>query len=314
MTADESLTLNFIIGCTASGKSAAAFELARRIEAELICVDSMKVYRGMDIGTAKPGTEKREQVPHHLIDVADPSEEFNVARYVELADAAARDIAGRHRPIICVGGTALYIKSLSQGLFEGPGESAEIRRRLRQEAEELGVEALHARLSSFDPEAAQRIHRNDYRRIERALEVYEISGQRISTLQTQWSATHYRHNCRFVGLRRDKQEQSRRINERVRRMMDEGLLEEVRGLLERSCPMSKQASQAVGYVELIDHLAGRIALDDAIERIKINSRRLAKSQRTWFKRFSDVTWIDVTETDTLDAVVGQIKSWYDSAP
>lgn len=302
--------LTFIIGCTASGKSKLGFELARRIGGEILAVDSMKVYRRMDIGTAKPGPAERSAVPYHLIDVVEPHEPFNAAAYVHCADAAIHDIARRGSPILVVGGTALYIKGLCEGLFEGPGENPELRATLRRRAAAEGTPALHRELQQVDPQAAERIHPNDFQRIERALEVFAATGQPISALQTQWKEAPQRYHCRFAGLRRVKEDQSRRINQRVRRMMEAGLLEEVRRLLADPRPLSVQARQAVGYAELIEHLQGGCSLEDAVERIKINSRRLAKHQRTWFRRFPGVTWFDVAEDEPVEAVLERLWVWY----
>ena len=174
-----------ILGVTASGKNALAFELAKRIEAEIISVDSMKVYRRMDIGTAKPSFEKRQQLAYHLIDVLEPCEAFSVDQFLDLTESAAADIQGRGKPVVAVGGTAMYIKALLFGLFEGPGSDQKIRGHLQKSAKEVGLEPLHLKLQQVDPEAAERIHPNDEKRIVRALEVYEITGQPISFFQKQ---------------------------------------------------------------------------------------------------------------------------------
>ncbi len=306
----STLNLTFVIGCTACGKSSAGFELARRIGGELVVCDSMKVYRRMNIGTAKPSDRQLAAVPHHLVDVVEPWEEFSVARYVALADQAIQEIHGRRRPVVVVGGTALYLKGLAEGLFEGPGEDPAFREQLRRRAETHGTERLHAELQRIDPEAAARIHPNDYRRVERALEVFERSGLPISQMQTQWAAGARRYDCRFAGLRRDKDEQSRRINARVRRMMQDGWLDEVRGLLAGERPLSRAAAQAVGYRELIDHVRGTLPLAEAVEQIKIRTRQLAKSQRTWFRRFPAVTWLDLDPDDPPDRVADRLGDWY----
>lgn len=298
--------LTFIIGCTACGKSAVSFELARQLDAEIIVVDSMKVYRRMDLGTGKPSAEKQAAIPYHLIDVVEPSEEFSVARYVPMADRAIAEIHTRGKQILVVGGTALYIKGLSQGMFEGPGQDAEIREQLRERAQREGLQVLHDELRRIDPEAADRIHPNDYRRIERALEVYKIGGIPISKLQTQWASEPDRFDCRFVGLRRGLSDLNRRINTRVKRMLKADLLGEVRALLAEDQPLSTQACQAVGYAQLIDHLSGRLSLEDAGEQIKIQSRRLGKMQRTWFKRFLSVDWFDIEEHESSDSIVDRI--------
>lgn len=295
----EKVELFVLLGCTACGKGAVGREVARRLGAEIVSVDSMKVYRRMDIGTAKPSAAEMGDVAHHLIDVAEPSEYFSAARYVELADEAIVNIAGRGRPILAVGGTALYLKSLTQGLFEGPGADPKIRERLRQEAREHGTEALHRRLEAVDPEAARRIHPRDLRRIERALEVYLLTGTPISTLQRQWEPGKMRYRCRFIGLRRSQEDLHRRINARVRRMFEQGFVDECRRLLAEIPPPGPQARQAIGYAQVFAHLEGRISLDEAFEETKIQTRRLAKAQRTWFRGWPDIRWLDVDPDEPI---------------
>ncbi|MCH8806663.1 MAG: tRNA (adenosine(37)-N6)-dimethylallyltransferase MiaA [Planctomycetes bacterium] len=290
-----------ILGCTASGKGALGRALAQRLDAEIISIDSMKVYRGMDIGTAKPAPEQRRAVPHHLIDVADPWESFSAARFVELADRAVDEVHRRGRPVIAVGGTVLYFKSFYHGLFAGPQADPLIRERIRRRAEREGLDALHAELAAVDPAAAERIHRNDLRRIERALEIHELTGRPISELQTQWSQNAPRRGdwtWSLIGLRREREPVNRRINDRVRRMIDEGLVEEARRLHSDPRGVSAQARQAVGYAELFELFEGRLTLDQAIEQIKIQSRRLAKQQRTWLKRLPEIRWLDVDDGES----------------
>jgi len=296
-----SRSLTFIIGCTGSGKGSLGRELARRTGGEIISIDSMKVYRRMDIGTAKPSLEVRRQIPHHLLDIVEPSEEFSVAQYVKHAEAAIADIQARRRPVFVVGGTPLYIKALSEGLFEGPGADPILRARLIATAEREGRDVLYERLRRVDPTAAERIHPNDLRRIVRALEVFELTGQPISALQEQWDRDHTKYECVFIGLRREREDQAHRINERVRHMIAEGLVDEVRSLLAEPKPLSTAARQALGYAEIIQHLEGRCTLADAVEMIKINTRQFAKAQRTWFKRFARVEWIDLSpDADAAD--------------
>jgi tRNA dimethylallyltransferase len=295
-----------ILGCTASGKGGLASALATELGGEIVSVDSMKVYRGMDIGTAKPSPQQRAAVPHHLIDVADPWESFSAARFVEFADRAVGEIHGRSCPVIAVGGTVLYFKCFYEGMFAGPSADAAIRAEIRARAAREGLETLHAELARVDPEAATRIHRNDLRRIERALEVYRLTGRRISELQRQWDNESVRRpewSWVLIGLRRERDATSRRVNERVRRMIVGGLVEEARRIWSDPRGVSNQARQAVGYAELFDHFAGRLRLEDAIERIKINSRRLAKQQRSWLKRLPNVRWIDVAESDEIASLL-----------
>ena len=292
----------FILGCTAVGKSAVGVEVARRIGAEIVSVDSMMVYRRMDIGTAKPSREVRAEIPHHCIDIVEPSESFSVARYLTFADEAIDKISSAGKPVLLVGGSALYIKAVSEGLFEGPGANPEIRQALKARAAAEGLSALHAELAKVDPDAARRISPRDEKRIIRALEVYELTGEPISRLQQQWDNQQFRYDCVFIGLRRPKEEINRRINARVKEMIRKGLRDEVASLLAEPKGLSDQARQALGYAEMIEHLKGKYTLEQAIERIKINTRQFAKRQRTWFRHFRDVQWIDIQEDDTIEKV------------
>ncbi len=308
----DKIPLYLLIGCTAGGKSRTAFELARRLGGEIVSVDSMKIYRRMDIGTAKPSPAARAAIPHHLIDVVEPSDGFSLARYLDEADTAIRAIHARGKPVIAAGGTMLYVQGLLAGVFEGPGGDPAFRASLRARAEREGSAALHQELTRIDPEAASRIHPNDLRRIERALEVHHVTGRPISTLQTQWSQAESPYETRLVALRRDKEDANRRINARVKRMMEEGLAEEVRALLDEPRGIGEQAAQAVGYAELIEHFQGRLPLEDAIERIKINSRRLGKHQRTWMRRMPGVQWVDVDANDDVERVADRVlATWQD---
>lgn len=290
-----------ILGVTASGKGSLGFELAKALNGEIISVDSMKVYRRMDIGTAKPPLEKRRQIPCHLIDVVEPSESFGVDRFLELTAAAAAQIQSAGKQVVAVGGTAMYIKALLHGLFEGPASDAALRQRLIDDIARTGLPALHNRLAAIDPQAAARIHPNDQRRIVRALEVFELTGRPISALQQQWDSDAAADWC-VLGLRRPKDIESARINLRVKRMAERGLRDEVERLLAEPAPLSKQARAAIGYAEVIAHLEGQGSWDEAVEQIKVNTRKLAKAQRTWFKTFRTVRWLDIAETDTLDTV------------
>jgi len=277
-----------VLGPTASGKSELALELARRTGGEILSVDSMQVYRAMDVGTAKPSLEEQREVPHHLIDVVAPDEVFTVARFVELADATIADARQREVPLIATGGTPLYYKALFEGLFEGPPADEALRESLRA----LGGEELHRRLSAVDPAAAARIHANDERRLVRALEVHALTGRPISSFQTDWEGAQHRHTAVWVGLGWEKEAINRRINARVKAMIAAGWVEEVRGLVERYGTLSPTAAEATGYAELIAHVAGRLSLADAVEQIKIGTRQLARRQMKWFRRWGRVTWID----------------------
>jgi tRNA dimethylallyltransferase len=281
------LPILVIIGPTASGKSDLAMTVARQSGAEILTVDSMQVYLGMDIGTAKPSKAEQAQVPHHILDLVGCDEVFTVARFVESADRTIADAAARKQPLIVTGGTPLYYKALFEGLFEGPGANAEVRRRLTA----LPNDELARRLAEVDPAAAARIHVNDLKRLVRALEVFELTGRPISSFQTEWTDPSPRHPAIWVGLSWDREVLNRRINARVKAMLAAGWLEETRQLLARYGTLSKTAAEATGYRELIEHLSGRMSLEDAVEQIKIATRQLARRQMKWFRRFPGVMWL-----------------------
>lgn len=278
--------ITVILGPTASGKSSLAMAVAQRTGGEILSVDSMQVYRGMDIGTAKPTAAEQAMVRHHLIDVVDPDVDFTVAQFMERADAVIADAATRNVPLIITGGTPLYYKALFEGLFEGPAADPAVRAKLA----ESSPEELHARLTQVDPAAAARIHVNDTRRMLRALEVFELTGKPITDHQQQWDAPH-RHAATWFGLQWDKDVLNRRINARVKEMLAAGWVEETRGLVDRYARLSKTAGEATGYHELIDHVHGPMSLDDATEQIKIATRQLARRQTKWFRRWGQVKWL-----------------------
>lgn len=288
MTGTRINPLLVILGATASGKSAVAHELAHRSGGEILCVDSMTVYRGMNIGTAKPTEQEQREVPYHLLDVVEPDDSFTVARFVELADSVIADAARRGVPLIATGGTPLYYKALFQGLFDGPPADAPLRARLIAQ----GNAAMHARVTEVDPPAAERIHINDTKRLVRALEVYELTGRPISSFQQEWTTGQLRHPATFIGLNWEKELLNRRINARVKSMIEAGWIDEVRGLLARFGRLSKTACEATGYAELIDCIQHGGELDAAIEKIKIATRQLARKQLKWFRRFEGVRWIN----------------------
>jgi tRNA dimethylallyltransferase len=298
-----------ILGVTASGKGRLAFDLAQDMDAEVISIDSMKVYRRMDIGTAKPSIEARRRVKYHLIDIIEPSDSFSVGAFRDAAlDAAAR-IKSRNKKVIAVGGTALYIKALLYGLFEGPGTDRNVRAELQEKARLHGLAELHRELTTLDPQAAERINPNDSKRIIRALEVHRITGKPISSLQRQWNGHGAARDWTIIGLRREKTEESKRINRRVKEMIEAGLVDEVKSLLAEDKPLSKQARCAIGYAEIIEYLNGKIELEDAVELVKKNTRRLAKNQRTWFKTFADVRWFDIEPDETAGETFGRVKTF-----
>ncbi len=301
----------FIMGCTASGKGALGREIARRKGGRIVSVDSMKIYRRMNIGTAKPTAELLAEIPHYCVDIAEPSESFSVARFVQAADAAITETRSANAILLATGGTSLYVKALSEGLFEGPSADAELRASFARRAQAEGLATLHAELGEVDAQAADRIHPNDAKRIFRALEVYKLTGKALSEHQRQWDSGQRRYDCVFIGIRRQKENLHGRINARVRRMFDAGLVDEVASLLAEPTGIAAQAAQAVGYAEIINHINGKCTFDEAFERIKINTRRLAKKQRTWQRRWPDVHWFDVTDDDTAEGVADRVMKEID---
>lgn len=292
----------FLVGATASGKGAVAYGLAERLGAEILSLDSMKLYRGLDAGTNKPAAALRDRVPTHLVDVVDPSEEFSVERYRDEALRIASEVRGRgHRPLF-VGGTPLYLKALLSGLFEGPSADLSLRGRLEAEAVERGAPALHARLASVDPEAARRIHPHDLRRIVRALEVHELTGRPISEWQRQWGTE--RADVLTIGIRRDREDLKRRIAERVDAMFASGLVEETRRLAASPAGLSRTAAKAIGTRQVIDALAGRHSMEEARRLTVRETVRYARQQLAWFRRFPGLVWIDVRPGITIGEAVG----------
>lgn len=294
-----------ILGVTAGGKGKLAFELAKKIDAEIISIDSMKVYRRMDIGTAKPSKEIQKQINYHLIDVVEPSQSFSVDIFLNLAEQALKQIESKNKSVIAVGGSAMYIKAMLYGIFEGPGTNEQIRRQLKGQITQTSLAELYKQLTAVDSDAADRIHPNDEKRIIRALEVYHLTGKPISSYQQQFDSPQPKGNWKIIGLHREKTDESRRINARVKKMFQAGLIDEVKNLLAEDKPLSIQARSAIGYAEIIDYLAGKETLEKAIEKIKINTRRFAKAQRTWFKTFKNVHWLDVSGDDDIEHILAK---------
>lgn len=296
----------FLTGPTAAGKTSVGIELARRLDAEIVSLDSMALYRGMDIGTAKPSPEQRGAVPHHLLDVIDPHEEFSVAQYRTAAQACVEDVLARGRTALFVGGTPLYLKALLRGLFEGPAADWQFREQLRSTATTEGPAALHRRLAQVDPESAARLHPNDQRRIIRALEVFEQTGHPISRLQQQFDRGLTAERCRVFVLNWPRRVLHARIHRRVEQMFQLGLLDEVRGLLAGPAPLSRTARKAVGYREVIEHLEGRRGLPETLELVATHTRQLAKRQMTWFRGLSECRFVPVPGLLDPSKTAGQI--------
>ena len=283
----------FLTGATASGKSGTSLFLAERLDAEIISLDSMAIYRGMDIGTAKPGATEQARVRHHMIDVVDPIEQFSVSQYRDAALERIREIQGRGKQVLFVGGTALYLKALLRGMFDGPPADWDFRKQVEAEVAKNGAGLLHQRLEMVDPVAASNLHPNDHRRIIRALEVYKTTGKPISHLQMEFDEGLDSQSCRVFTIRHDRPVLHERIESRVESMFEAGLVEEVRGLLEKWGALGHTASQAVGYREVIDFLDGTKSEAEMFEQVKIRTRRFARHQETWFRGMSECEIIDL---------------------
>ena len=280
-----------VVGPTASGKTALAIELAKAFNGEIVSCDSMQIYRRMDIGTAKPTAEERQGIPHHMIDVADPEESFSVSRYCQMATPIVEDILRRGKTCIIAGGTGLYVDALIRGNDFAPIPSTGCRQRLERRAEAEGIQVLTQELSAVDPESVQRAQGNP-RRIIRALEVYLETGQTLTAHNLATQAIPPRFSPLWIGLDdEDRQDLYRRIDLRVDLMLEQGLLEEIRSLLDSGIPESATAMQAIGYKEFIDALRVRIPMEQAVSDLKQATRRYAKRQKTWFRRNRDIHWI-----------------------
>lgn len=295
-----------IVGPTAVGKTAVSIQLAQRLNAEIVSLDSRQIYRQMDIGTAKPTLAEQQAVRHHIIDCANIDEPFTAADYQRLADAALGEIDGRGKWRLIVGGAGLYFRVLIDGLFEGPSADATIRTRLQQEAEEHGATVLHERLRKCDPIAAERIHPNNLVRVIRALEVYELTGVPISSLQKQWVPAEPRYPFRAFGLNMRREVLYRRIESRVDQMVATGLIEEVQKIIDAGYSRNCVAMQSFGYKEIVDYLDGKHSRDEAIALLKQNTRRFAKRQLTWFRQDSRIEWVDLSQFPSPDDIVNNL--------
>lgn len=295
-----------IAGPTASGKTALSIALAKQLDTEIISSDSMQLYRGMDIGTAKPDMTERDGVVHHMFDVAEPTERFSVARYQQMADACAQDILARGRtPIVC-GGTGLYLDALIEGsTFSGDETDLAAREKYRAIAEREGAHALHEMLRAVDPESAGRIHENNVKRVIRALEVYEQTGMTIGALNAQNKRRQPKYDAILLALcPEDRQVLYDRIDRRVDQMIEQGLVEETRRLLGDG-QLVGTAAQAIGYKELVPYLRGEAELSTCVETLKRASRNYAKRQLTWLRRDTRVHWLYYNSPDDFLMILQQ---------
>ncbi len=297
-----------ICGPTAVGKTKYAIETALHVNGEVVSCDSMQLYKYMDIGSAKPTPEEQAQVPHHLVDAIDPKEMFSVAKYQILAKAAIEDIFARGKTPVIAGGTGLYLNALLYDMdFSAPPRDEAYREKLYREAEEHGPIYLHEKLKAIDPDAANRIHPNNVKKVVRALEAAE-EGNKVKDFATQLQPTKD-YDVRLIGLTRDRKELYDRINQRVDILVDNGLIEEVRGLLEMGLRESDISMKGIGYKEVIGYLEGQYDLEEAIRLVKKNTRRYAKRQLTWFRRYEDMQWFDITTYENDQACLEEIFQW-----
>ncbi|MDD2724848.1 MAG: tRNA (adenosine(37)-N6)-dimethylallyltransferase MiaA [Methylovulum sp.] len=298
----------FLMGPTASGKTYLAVELAQQLNGEIISVDSALVFKGMDIGTAKPTVEERGGIPHHLIDILDPSETFSTGQFRSLALAAMADITGRGKLPILVGGTMLYFNALSKGLAKLPEADPEIRARLDQELADFGKEVLHQRLAMLDPKAAARIHPNDPQRVQRALEVYELSGQALSDFFADTGSTLPYRASKLIVAPSDRAILHIKIAGRFRQMLEQGFLEEVQALYQRGdLDETLPAIRAVGYRQAWAYLQGGMDLPTMTEKAIAATRQLAKRQFTWLRKETDALHFETGDSELLNKVMASIS-------
>ena len=300
-----------ILGPTAVGKSRVAVEVAKAFETEVLTADSRQVYRGMDIGTDKPAQQERQEVPHRLIDLVNPDEPFNAGLYrgqaVDEMDRLYRD----HRLPLVVGGTGLYVRTLLKGLCDAPPADPILRTALRQEAKEQGLDRLYARLISVDPVAAARLHPRDESKVIRALEVYQLSGRRMSEFQQEHAFTERPFRSLIIGLNRDRDVLYRRIEERIDWQLAHGLIEETTHLLSLGYRRDSSAMKGLGYRQVAEHLAGEYDAAEMVRRFKRDTRHFSKRQMTWFRKEPGVQWLMIEQADsvshTAELVIGQIE-------
>ena len=305
---DKDRNIIAVAGPTAAGKTEFAIQIAKAIDGEVVSCDSMQLYKYMDIGSAKPTPEQMAEVPHHLVDLIDPRDEFSVAKYQKLAKDAIDDIFARGKmPVIC-GGTGLYLESLVYDLdFAAEPGDASVRDKYYNIAEEEGSEALFEILKEKDPEAASRIHPNNIKRVVRALEAFD-SGKPVEDINTMPQKTKD-YEVTLIGIARDREELYDRINRRVDALMDAGLLDEVKMLTDMGLTFDDISMKGIGYKELIGYLNGEYDLDEAVRLIKRNTRHFAKRQMTWFRRYDDMKWFNVSEYDSEHECLEDVLTW-----
>ncbi|KAF0220085.1 MAG: hypothetical protein FD174_1530 [Geobacteraceae bacterium] len=296
MRSEEKIGLVIIQGPTASGKTELAVRLAERFDGEIVNADSMQVYRGMDVGTAKPSPELRQRVPHHLIDIVTPDVNFSASDFRNVAIQVIADIRSRGKKVFVVGGTGLYIKTLLHGLIDSPRGDETLRDELKEVARQKGKEELLRQLAQVDPVTAQRLHTNDQVRIIRALEVYRLTGYPISRLRSEHGFAGGFYRYLKIGIVVERQELYERIDRRVDRMMAEGFVEEVRTLLSLGYDAGLKTMRSIGYRQICAYLAGELALDEALRLIKRDTRHYAKRQVTWSNKDAEINWVEYPDS------------------
>ena len=299
----------FLAGPTACGKTELSLLLAEHLNAEILAMDSMSLYRGMDIGTAKASPAERERVPHHMIDLIAPHEKFSVADYFTAAEECCQQIISRGRTPLFVGGTGLYLRTILRGVFDGPSADWDYRNEMETIAETEGNEALHDRLAAVDPVSAEKLHPNDVRRVARALEVYHVSGIPLSAQHAEPILNADECPAHVFWLLPDREWLYERINVRVDQMLAEGLMDEVKQLLSAAEPMSRTARQALGYKELIDFMEGQYSYERAVELLKQQTRRFAKRQHTFFRNIKECRDVAVHPKDQPTDLLERILSY-----
>jgi len=318
MSAPAALDCWFLTGPTAAGKTQVGLELAERIEAEIVSLDSMTLYFGMDIGTAKPTAEDRARVPHHLLDQVPPTEDYSLAEYLDAAHEKILDIKSRGKQVLFVGGTALYLKSLLRGVYQGPPPDWEFREAIEKELAVVGLPELHKRLMVIDPLLAAKLHPNDKRRIIRALEVFRVTGEPLSHRQTHFDEGRPASQCKVFVLSWPRDELHHRIDARVDAMFAAGLVEEVRRLLANYGTLSRTASQAVGYREVMEHLtmpaSQSNSLSQCIDLVKARTRQFARRQETWFRGLPECTFVPQAADTSPAYVASNILSLLERPP
>ena len=297
-----------IAGPTASGKTALSIALAKELGAEIVSCDSMQVYKGMDIGTAKPTLEEMENIPHHMLSVAEPWEDFSVGKYCSLATPIVDDIIARGKTVIIVGGTGLYMDALIKGNDFAPVPSTGRREELEQLAAEQGIEAVIEQLRAVDPESADRLHPSDQKRIIRAMEVYLETGETITAHNRKTQLIPPRYNPVWFALEdADRASLYARIDKRVEVMLEQGLIKEIQGLLDAGIPEKCTAMQAIGYKEFVDAIRGRSSMETATALVQQSSRKYAKRQLTWFRRNSAIHWLVRQKNEGTEEILAKAR-------